>query len=110
MLEKEIAIKDSNILILGATFKENTPDMRNSKVPIIMEELQKNGVNTFLYDPLIESFSAAPSKEFFDAILLAVPHQQFEHFNIDTFLKDKSKKIIFDLKSSQKGIAADAKL
>ena len=97
MLEKGIQIKDSNILILGATFKENTPDMRNSKVPIIIEELQKNGANTFLYDPLIQAYSTAPSKEFFDAILLAVPHQQFEHFNVDSFLKDKSKKIIFEI-------------
>jgi len=108
MLEKGIQIKGSNILILGATFKENTPDTRNSKVHILIEELKKNGANTFLYDPLIKEFCKEPMENSYDSILILVPHIQFAELNLTSLLKDKSKKIIFDLKSSRPDNIADA--
>jgi UDP-N-acetyl-D-galactosamine dehydrogenase len=108
MLEKGIQIKGSNILILGATFKENTPDTRNTKVHIIIEELKKNGANTFLYDPLIKEFCKEPMENSYDSILILVRHIQFAELNLTSLLKDKSKKIIFDLKSSRPDNIADA--
>jgi len=108
MLEKGIQIKGSNILILGATFKENTPDTRNSKVHILIEELKKNGANTFLYDPLIKEFCKEPMENSYDSILILVRHIQFAELNLTSLLKDKSKKIIFDLKSSRPDNIADA--
>jgi UDP-N-acetyl-D-glucosamine/UDP-N-acetyl-D-galactosamine dehydrogenase len=108
MLEKGIQIKGSNILILGATFKENTPDTRNTKVHVIIEELKKNGANTFLYDPLIKEFCKEPMENSYDSILILVPHIQFAELSLTSLLKDKSKKIIFDLKSSRPDNIADA--
>ncbi len=108
MLEKEIQIKGSNILILGATFKENTPDTRNTKLHVIIEEFKKNGANTFLYDPLIKEFCKEPMENSYDSILILVLHIQFAELNLTSLLKDKSKKIIFDLKSSRPDNIADA--
>jgi len=110
MLEKGIQIKGSDVLILGATFKENTPDTRNSKVPVIVEELIKNGVNVTLIDPLVSTFNQPIKKNQFDAIIFAVAHQTFRSIDLMTLLKDKSRKIIFDLKSTLPISNSDARL
>jgi len=110
MLEKGIQIKGSDVLILGATFKENTPDTRNSKVPVIVEELIKNGVNVTLIDPLVSTFNQPIKKNQFDAIIFAVAHQTFSSIDLMTLLKDKSRKIIFDLKSTLPPSNSDARL
>ena len=99
MLEKGIPIKGADVLILGATFKENTPDTRNSKVPAIVEQLQKNGANVFVYDPLIEAFKTEASKSTFDAMIIAVPHQEFKHLDLDGFFKNNSERLILDIKN-----------
>lgn len=99
MLEKGIQIKGSDILILGATFKENTPDTRNSKVPAIVEQLLKNGANVFVYDPLIEAFKTEAPKSAFDAMIIAVPHQEFKHLDLDGFFKNNSERLILDIKN-----------
>lgn len=110
MAEKGIPVQGSSILILGTTFKENNPDTRNSKIPSIAEILTAKGSKVDIYDPLIEEYKIEPPKEKFDAILLAVPHTLFRELNLVAYLKDKSKKIIFDLKSAlPKGIT-DARL
>jgi UDP-N-acetyl-D-galactosamine dehydrogenase len=110
MLEIGIQIKGSDVLILGATFKENTPDTRNSKVPVIVEELIKNGVNVTLIDPLVSTLNQPIKKNQFDAIIFAVAHQTFNSIDLMTLLKDKSKKIIFDLKSTLPLNSSDARL
>jgi UDP-N-acetyl-D-galactosamine dehydrogenase len=110
MAEKEIPVQGSSILILGATFKENNPDTRNSKIPSIAETLKTKGANVDVYDPLIEEYNSVPQKEKFDAILLAVPHNVFKELDLIAFLKDKSKKIIFDLKSALPQGISDARL
>jgi UDP-N-acetyl-D-galactosamine dehydrogenase len=99
MLEKGIQIKGSNILILGATFKENTPDTRNSKVPAIIENLRKNEANVQVYDPLIEEYKTAPANSTYDAIILAVPHDVFKSLDLESYFKNSSNKIILDIKN-----------
>jgi UDP-N-acetyl-D-galactosamine dehydrogenase len=99
MLEKGIQIKGSNILILGATFKENTPDTRNSKVPAIIENLRKNEANVQVYDPLIEEYKTAPANSTYDAIILAVPHDAFKSLDLESYFKNSSNKIILDIKN-----------
>jgi UDP-N-acetyl-D-galactosamine dehydrogenase len=110
MLEKGIQIKGSNILILGATFKENTPDTRNSKVPTIKKVLTENGAHVTVFDPLIHEHSGIPKHKSYDVILLAVSHEHFKHLDLNEFLKDPSKKIVFDVKSALKGENVDARL
>jgi len=100
MLEKGIQIKGSEVLILGATFKENTPDTRNSKVPIIAEHLKNNGANVFVHDPLIEGFKLNPPHSSFDAIILAVPHHVFKDLDMDGFFKNKTAGLILDIKNT----------
>ncbi|MEY3576962.1 MAG: hypothetical protein RL394_545 [Bacteroidota bacterium] len=99
MLEKGIQIKGSDVLILGATFKENTPDTRNSKVPVIAEHLKNNGANVFVHDPLIEGFKTNPPQVSFDAIILAIPHHVFKDLDMDGFFKNKTAGLILDIKN-----------
>ena len=88
MISKNIAIKDSEMLVLGMTFKENCPDIRNSRVIDIIDELKGFGGKVTVYDPWanfdevkaeygVEIVKVLPNKKF-DAIILAVAHEQFE--------------------------------
>ena len=89
MIANDKKIKDSNILILGLTFKEDCPDTRNSKVFDIIDELVDYGCNVDAYDPLIEdkdvtqknyTFITDPFKEDkqYDAIIVALGHKEFK--------------------------------
>ncbi len=107
MVQKGIIIKGANVLILGVTFKENCPDIRNSKVIDIFHELQQFNMNVDVYDPhadkhevkeeygieLIESISNK-----YDAIILAVSHKEFKELNFEKIKADKSA-ILFDSKA-----------
>jgi UDP-N-acetyl-D-galactosamine dehydrogenase len=99
-------IMGSKILILGITFKENCPDIRNSKVANVHNELKEFGLDVDVYD-----YEAIPNEvnqeyginlinkitEKYDGILLAVSHAKFSSINIDSLKKD-SKSIVYDLK------------
>jgi UDP-N-acetyl-D-galactosamine dehydrogenase len=96
LINKNIKIKDCKLLILGFTFKENCPDVRNSKVIDIYNELQSFGCIIDVYDnvadksevlreyhiSLLES-DKSPVFENYSAVVIAVNHQSFSHFNID---------------------------
>jgi len=99
-------IMGSNILILGVTFKENCPDIRNSKITDVYKELKDFGLNVDVYD--YEANSQEVKEEYgiilkqeidkkYDGILLAVSHKNFSSLNINSFKKD-SNSIIYDLK------------
>jgi UDP-N-acetyl-D-glucosamine/UDP-N-acetyl-D-galactosamine dehydrogenase len=99
-------IMGSNILILGVTFKENCPDIRNSKIADVYKELKDFGLNVDVYD--YEANSQEVKEEYgiilkqeidkkYDGILLAVSHKNFSSLNINSFKKD-SNSIIYDLK------------
>ena len=99
-------IKGSNILILGITFKENCPDIRNSKVVDVYNELKDFGLDIEVYD--YEADAKEVKKEFginlidtlnekYDGILLSVAHSKFTMIDIES-LKKNSESIVYDLK------------
>ena len=99
-------IKDSKILILGFTFKENCPDVRNTKIADVFDELVDFGLNVDIYD--YEASKIEVKEEYninlidkvvekYDGILLAVKHKKFSSINLEKIKKDK-KSIVFDLK------------
>ena len=107
MIQKGINIKDSNALILGVTFKENCPDVRNTKVVEIHKELTEFGLNVDVHDPwadeseMMEEYGVQistklPAKKY-DVIILAVSHKEFAEINFSE-LKNESS-VIFDVKA-----------
>lgn len=120
MINKGATIKGSNALVLGITFKENCPDIRNSRVIDIIEELQSYHVNVDVYDPwaskeevkheygLDLKSSTSDLKSAYDAIILAVSHNEFLEFSIDDLKSDNC--VIFDVKSLLPPDTVDARL
>ena len=109
MIQKDIKSKDANILILGLTFKENCPDIRNTKVVDIVKELKDYEANVDVYDPWINvtesqhEYGITPVSELveqkYDAIVLAVAHHQFKELGADNIRKlGKKDVVIYDLK------------
>lgn len=107
MLKKGLQVLNSNILILGFTFKENCPDVRNTKVIDIYKALKEYHVNVTVYDPWanadavireygIEVTNELPSDKF-DTAILAVAHKKFETLDIPSLLKDIH--VVFDVKA-----------
>ena len=94
---------------MGITFKENCPDIRNTKVIPLIERLTKNNLNVEVYDPWISSsttkilsnikFINSPEADQYDAIIFAVAHKEFINIPSDKLIKMKKKDgVIFDLK------------
>ena len=118
MLKKGIQVLDSNILILGFTFKENCPDVRNTKVIDIYRSLQEYNANITVYDPWanpaivkreygIEVTNELP-KEQFDAIVLAVAHKEFVNMDMAPILGQKC--VLFDVKGVCRKDSVDGRL
>ena len=106
MLKKGIQVLNSNILILGFTFKENCPDVRNTKVIDIYKALQGYNLNITVYDPWanpevvkreyeVEVINELPQARF-DAVVLAVAHDAFNCIDEKRLLREKS--ILYDVK------------
>ena len=109
MISKEIKIKNANILVMGLTFKENCPDLRNTKVIDVIHELQEYKLNVDVYDPWIDKEEArseygvspieSPEQNHYDAIIIAVAHNEFKEMGKQGLLKLlKQDHIIYDLK------------
>ena len=107
LIGKNHVISNSNVLILGITFKENCPDIRNSKVVDIINELLQFNINVDVFDPHAESeevkqeFGIELIKKInktYTGIILAVSHNEFLEIDIQK-LKENSSSIIFDLKA-----------
>lgn len=118
MLKKGIQVLDSNLIILGFTFKENCPDVRNTKVIDIYRALKEYNIHVTVYDPWadpvivereygIEVVNTLPSKRF-DAAIMAVAHNEFKMLDIISLLKGKH--VVFDVKGFLDGAMADGKL
>lgn len=110
MKKKKIKINSSKILILGLAFKENCIDFRNSQVIKIYALLKKLKVNVDILDPLVNKIELKnrhnispvykPKLKYYDAIIIAVAHNEFKKYNIKTLTKFcKKKHIIYDLKN-----------
>ena len=118
MLKKGIQVVNSTILILGFTFKENCPDVRNTKVIDIYKALKEYNVNIVVYDPWvdpaiakheydIEIVDKLPSEKA-DAIILAVAHDIFNNLNISPLVNERY--IVFDIKGNIKKNMVDERL
>jgi len=110
MIKKGLKILNSNVLLLGVTFKENCPDIRNTKVVDIVDELQEFGCKLDIYDPWadqqeIEHEYGIQTMEKnvdiyakkYDAVILAVSHEQFAELDLDR-LTNGNDSVIFDIK------------
>ena len=108
MIQKNKKIKHSKILMLGITFKENCPDIRNSKVIDVINELQEFGCIVDVCDPLADPFEVAEEygvklidykqcSEFdYDALILAVAHDKFKNYDFSKFFTNQT--VIYDIK------------
>lgn len=106
MIKKGIAINGANLLMLGITFKEDCPDVRNTKIIDVVNSLKEYGINITIYDPLantveveheygLSTISKLPHTQF-DAIVLGVAHKQFHEINFKTIQKTNS--VLYDVK------------
>lgn len=118
LIKKEHKVNDSKALILGITFKENCPDIRNSKVIDIYNELLHYGINVDVYDPYADKSEVQKEynitlineiKEKYDAIILAVSHNDFLKVEYRKIIKGDNS-IIFDTKSCLDRELVDARL
>ena len=117
MIQKGLTIKGARALILGVTFKENCPDIRNSKVVDIYNELKQFGLEVDVYDPLADSYevnseygiSLSNSMDQYEAIILAVSHKEFLSLDYAK-IKRNNNSIIFDIKSVLDRNTVDARL
>ena len=107
MIQKDINIKGANILVLGITFKENCPDVRNTKAVDVVADLKEYNTNVTIYDPWasiaevkqeygLEVVNEIP-KNRFDAIVLTVAHNDFIDLNLEVLKKEHS--IVYDVKN-----------
>jgi UDP-N-acetyl-D-galactosamine dehydrogenase len=109
MLKKKIQVDGARVLLMGLAFKENCPDIRNTKIVDILAELQEYNVAVDVYDPWV---SAAEAKheynidligelntDHYDAIVLAVAHKQFKEMTATEIRSlGRSSHIVYDLK------------
>ena len=117
MNKKGIPVRNAKALILGITFKENCPDIRNSKVPDIYEELKSFGMEVDVYDPYAQKKEVKHEYDIeltanlgsYDAIILAVSHKEFLELDV-TKLKKESASVIYDIKSILDPSIVDSRL
>lgn len=108
MVKKDISVKGAEVLVMGATFKENCPDVRNTKVVDILNALKDYSVNITVFDPWANpdelfheyqwrSVKALEDGVKYDAIILAVSHNEFRAIDLSKYKKDVV--VVYDVKS-----------
>jgi UDP-N-acetyl-D-galactosamine dehydrogenase len=118
MIQKDVKIKEAAVLLLGITFKENCPDVRNTKVVDIVAALKEYDTHVTIYDPWaneeevmheygLKSIRSLPTQKF-DAILVAVSHNEFKEIDFSMFKKDKS--VVYDVKNILSNTISDKTL
>jgi UDP-N-acetyl-D-galactosamine dehydrogenase len=121
MTLRRIHVKDSRILVLGITFKENCPDIRNSKVIDVVRELQRYGAKVDIYDPWADGsecrheYGIRPVRSLerntYDAIVCAVAHREFREMGIQGVRKlGKKQHVLYDIKHVFRAGEADGRL
>jgi UDP-N-acetyl-D-galactosamine dehydrogenase len=121
MTQRKAHVVDSNILIMGLTFKENCPDLRNTRVIDIICELQNYNANVHVYDPWADKAEAqheyglelieAPQPGSYDAIILCVGHDTFREMGAEAIRAlGKPNHVLFDVKNILPKEAVDARL
>jgi UDP-N-acetyl-D-galactosamine dehydrogenase len=107
MIQDDVKVKGADVLVLGITFKENCPDVRNTKVVDVVSSLEDFGVNIVIFDPWadeeevfneyeVKSIKAVPTKKF-DAVILAVAHEEFKEIDFVKIRKENS--VVYDVKN-----------
>jgi UDP-N-acetyl-D-galactosamine dehydrogenase len=119
MIQKDHKIKGANVLIMGVTFKENCPDVRNTKVVDIYKELSEFGLNVDIYDPWADAGEVKheygvevlpqinPNKKY-QAIIACVAHDEFKDFDFAKYKNENA--VIFDVKAFVDRKLVDARL
>lgn len=119
MIKKGISVSGAKALLLGVTFKENCPDVRNTKVVDVYRELKEYGVNVDIYDPWAEAteveheygvgiLNEINAVHQYDAVVVAVSHNEFLKLDLKALKKDNS--VVFDLKACLDRSLVDARL
>jgi len=119
MIKREVPVKNAKVLMLGITFKENCPDIRNTKAIDIYHELIEYGIDVDVYDPWanpievrhvyqIDTLTTYPEKNGYNAIMLVVAHKEF--LKIDLQEHKKMGCIIYDVKNLLREEDIDARL
>lgn len=119
MIKKDISISNADVLILGVTFKENCPDVRNTKVVDVYRELKEYGLHVDMYDPWVDRAEVKQKYKInmldsisydkkYDAIVLAVSHDEFLTLDLNKLRKESS--VIFDIKARLDREIVDARL
>ena len=117
LIQKGHAVSQSKILVLGITFKENCPDIRNSKVIDIIQELKEFGTTVDVYDPWADKQEVFHEygiqltenlTQSYDAVVLAVSHNEFEEIEYQSITQTNS--VLFDVKSKMPKSLIDARL
>jgi UDP-N-acetyl-D-glucosamine/UDP-N-acetyl-D-galactosamine dehydrogenase len=121
MLKKRIEVDGSNVLIMGLTFKENCPDIRNTKIVDIISELREYNINVDVTDPWCSSDEVEheyglslvenPEKSNYDAIVVAVAHTKFKELGAEK-IRDfgKENHVVYDLKYILPKVSVDIRL
>ncbi len=120
MIQKGIQIKGYNVLVMGITFKENCPDIRNSRVIDVISELREFGCEVDVHDPLADheevkeeyGITLAHHEKIdfasYDSVILAVAHDEFKTIDLDSI--GKEKKVLYDVKNFLPKEIVDARL
>jgi len=109
MLQRRIHVQGARVLVLGLTFKENCPDLRNTRVVDVIAELREFGADVDVFDPWVDAAEAqheygltpvaAPEAGAYDAVILAVAHEQFRQMGTAALRAlGKPEHLLYDLK------------
>ncbi len=121
MIKKKIQVEGAKVLVLGLSFKENCPDIRNTKVIDIVKELQEYHIDVDIYDPWVNADEAeheygirttdALQNGIYDAVILAVAHEQFVALGAEKIRAlGKESHVLYDLKYVLPQTASDIRL
>ena len=121
MLKKRIHVQGARVLIMGLTFKENCPDLRNTRVVDIVKELSEYGIQVDVFDPWVKAEEAEreyaitpiaePELDAYDAVVLAVGHNQFKQMGAEKIRAlGKAEHILYDLKYLLTAAESDLRL
>ena len=120
--EQNLELSNLNVLIMGFTFKENCPDIRNTKIVDIVNTLQKSGISVDIYDPWVNieyaithydfNFIPKPVHKKYDAVIIATAHSEFKNMSEEeiNLFKKSDNSIIFDIKSIKNKEFSDLRL
>ncbi|HET9694497.1 MAG TPA: Vi polysaccharide biosynthesis UDP-N-acetylglucosamine C-6 dehydrogenase TviB [Steroidobacteraceae bacterium] len=121
MIQQRIQVRDSRILIMGLTFKENCPDVRNTKIVDVVRELEKYGAKVDVCDPwadpdeAVHEYGLRPVKKTkpgtYDAIVMGVAHQELRKMGVDRIRAlGKKHHVLYDIKYVFKASEVDGRL